>query len=40
VEDKGILEMGSREQLLEMNGEYARLERAQAMAEARGGKER
>ena len=39
VEDKGILEMGSREQLLEMNGEYARLERAQAMAEARGGKE-
>jgi ATP-binding cassette subfamily B protein len=37
VEDKGILEMGSREQLLEMNGEYARLERAQAMAEAKGG---
>ena len=40
VEDKKILEMGSRTELLEKNGEYARLERAQAMAEERGGKER
>jgi ATP-binding cassette subfamily B protein len=40
VEDKKILEMGSREQLLKKNGEYARLERAQAMAQERGGKER
>jgi ATP-binding cassette subfamily B protein len=40
VEDKKILEMGSRTELLEKNGEYARLERAQAVAEERGGKER
>jgi len=39
VEDKKILEMGSREELLEKDGEYARLERAQAMAEAKGGQE-
>ncbi len=35
VEDKGILEMGSRKELLARNGEYARLEQAQAFSEVR-----
>ena len=40
VEGKGIPEMGSREELLALNGEYARLERAQALSETKGENER